>query len=458
MMAIGNVAHHLKSFKALPWILSRHVAPSPSSCHGRLASTEGSTPSPSMYKFVVVGGGAGGLAMASSLSRKHGKGQVAVIEPSDVHYYQPLWTLVGGGLRKKEESCKPMKDFMPKACDWVKEKAVEFDPENNSVKTSGGRVLQYKYLVMAMGVQINFDQIKGLPEALENDPMVCSNYTYETVGKTYTAIQNFKSGNAIFTFPNTPVKCAGAPQKIMYLAEDYFKRNNMLDKASIRYYSPLPVIFSAPKYAAILMGICKERGIQVNLRHNLVEVKPESKEVVIAKLDTEPMEMINVPYEMLHVSPPMGAPDILKASPLAGPAGYLSVNKETGQHTKYPNVFGIGDCTDFPTIRTAAAVSVQSGILLRTINAVINGLTPDGKYNGYTSCPLVTARRSCILAEFDYNFEAIETFPIEQGKQRRTAYHLTSDLLPSLYWHGLLKGHWHGPAVYRKIFHLGFSK
>ncbi|XP_038076778.1 sulfide:quinone oxidoreductase, mitochondrial-like [Patiria miniata] len=453
-----TMARQLKPFKVLPWILSRHVAPSTSSRHGRLASTATSAPSPSMYKFVVVGGGSGGLAMASSLSRKHGKGQVAVIEPSEEHFYQPMWTLVGGGIKKKEQSRGLTKDVMPKACDWIKEKAVEFDPENNSVKTSGGKVVQYDYLVVAMGLQLNFDKLKGLPEALENDPMVCCNYSYNTVDKTFKALQNFKSGNAIFTIPNTPVKCAGAPQKIMYLTEEYFRQNNKRDKATVMYCSPLPSIFSAPKYAAVMMEICKKRGIQVNLRHNLVEIKPQSKEAVFAKLDTEPNETITLPYEMLHVPPPMGPPDILKASPLAGPAGFLSVNKETGQHTKYPNVFGIGDCTDFPTSKTAAAAAAQSGVLKKTINAVVNGLTPVAKYDGYTSCPLITGRRSCVLAEFDYNLEPLETFPFDQSKERRSMYHMKADFMPTMYWHAFVKGLWTGPALYRKIMHLGFSR
>ncbi|XP_071787939.1 sulfide:quinone oxidoreductase, mitochondrial-like [Asterias amurensis] len=414
--------------------------------------------SESMYNFVVVGGGSGGLALASNLSRKYGKGQVAVVEPSDEHFYQPLWTLVGGGQKKKEQSRKLMKDVMPGACDWIKDKAVKFDPENNSLTTAEGKTVQYNYLVVAMGMQLNFDKLKGLVEALEHDPQVCCNYSYHTVDKTFQAMQNFKSGNAIFTFPNTPVKCAGAPQKIMYLAEEYFRENDKRDGANVMYFSPLGAIFSAPKYAAVMNRICKERGIQVNLKHNLVEIKPDTREAVFANLNTDPNELITVPYAMLHVPPPMGPPDILKASPLAGPSGFLSVSKDTGQHTKYPNVFGIGDCTDFPTSKTAAAIAGQSGILLKTINAVVSGLTPYAKYNGYTSCPLVTGRRSCVLAEFDYTLEPLETFPVDQSVERRTAYHMKADLLPTMYWNGLIKGIWHGPGMFRKLLHLGFSK
>ena len=66
---------------------------------------------------------------------------------------------------------------------------------------------------------------------------------------------------------------------------------------------------------------------------------------------------LTLPYEMLHVVPPMSAPSALKSSSaLTDAAGYLNVNKETLQHVKYSNVFGIGDCTNVPTSKTAAAV------------------------------------------------------------------------------------------------------
>ncbi|XP_071479340.1 sulfide:quinone oxidoreductase, mitochondrial-like [Diadema antillarum] len=423
------------------------------------SSSEAPGPGPvakQSYKFVVVGGGSGGLATASFLSRKFGRSQVAVIEPADSHFYQPMWTLVGGGVKTREQSRRAMAQVMPKAVDWKKEKAVTFDPENNLVMTESGTNFEYEYLVVAMGLQLNFHLLKGLTEALAEDPMVCCNYSFDTVDKTFEALKNFKSGNAIFTFPNTPIKCAGAPQKIMYLTEDYFRRNGKRDKATIMYNTPQAVIFGAPKYAARLIEICKKRDIKVNLKHSLVEIRHGKKEADF-RLD-ETGEIITMPYEMMHVPPPMGPPDVLKASPLVGESGFLSVNKLTCQHTKYPNVFGIGDCTDIPTSKTAAAVAAQTGILKNTIPAVMHGHEPRGKYDGYTSCPLVTGYGKLILAEFDFNLEPLETFPLDQGKERRLMYHLKKDIMPELYWSGLIKGLWNGPGIYRKMMHLGMSK
>ncbi|XP_033126219.1 sulfide:quinone oxidoreductase, mitochondrial-like [Anneissia japonica] len=410
------------------------------------------------YRAVVVGGGAGGLAMASILGSKFGKAQVAVVEPSDNHYYQPMWTMVGGGLKTFGQSARMTKDVFPSKATWIQDSAVGFDPDNNTVLTKDGKQLKYDILVVAMGLQLRFEQVKGLQEALDNDPMVCSNYSADTVLKTFPAIQKLEAGNAIFTFPNTPIKCAGAPQKIMYLAEHYFSKHGKRDKINIIYNSSLPVIFGVQKYANELLKIVEKRNIDVNFRHNLVEVNHEKKEAVFVKLDSENQDTVNFNYDFLHVTPPMSPPEILKNSPIAAENGFLSVHKETGQHTKYPNVFGIGDCTDIPTAKTAAAVAAQSGVLKKTIEAVLSGKEPQKLYDGYTSCPLVVGYNKCILAEFDFNAQPLETFPIDQGKQRRSMYYLKKDMMPEFYWKGLIKGKWAGPGGFRKAFRLGMGK
>lgn len=398
--------------------------------------------------------------MTNAIARKFGKGSVAVVEPHDVHFYQPMWTLVGGGIKKKEESARPMSSLLPKDADWFQTKVSKFDPDNNIVQTANGDTLKYDFLVVGVGFELNIPQIKGLQEGLDGDPMVCCNYSYKYVDKTYKAFQNFKSGNAVFTQPASPIKCAGAPQKIMYLAHDYFRRNGKLQDANIIFNQGLPKIFGVAKYAAVLTDICKQRGITVNLNTNLVEVCHDKRQAVFQKVDKETPEFVTYEYEMMHVTPKMSPPDVLKSSPLAGPAGFMTVNQHTGQHTKYPNVMGIGDCTDIPTSKTAAAVAAQTGILKKTIQAIMNNHDPAkvAHYDGYTSCPLITGYNSCVLAEFDFDLNPLETFPIDQGKERRTMFHLKKDFMPQLYWNLMVKGLWNGPGIVRKLAHLGFSK
>ncbi|KAM3924338.1 sulfide:quinone oxidoreductase, mitochondrial isoform 1-T2 [Leptodactylus fuscus] len=407
------------------------------------------------YDVVVVGGGAGGITMSARMKKKVGAGKIAVIEPSEVHYYQPMWTLVGGGAKKLVSSARSTSSLIPSGVKWIKSEVKGFDPDKNCIRIDDGKEIGYKYLIIALGLKLQFEKVKGLPEGFQY-PKIGSNYSVKTVEKTWKALQDFKKGNAIFTFPNTPVKCAGAPQKIMYLSEEYLRKTGKRSDANFIFNTSLGVIFGVKKYADALLQIIKERDIQVNFRHNLIEVQADKQEAVFENLD-KPGETKVYQYEMLHVTPPMGPPDVLVNSPVADAGGWVDVDKETLQHKKYPNVFGIGDCTNLPTSKTAAAIAAQSAVLDKTLSLVMKGQNPSTKYDGYTSCPLVTGYRKVILAEFDYNAQPLETFPIDQSKERRTMYHMKADMMPFLYWNMLLKGYWGGPAPYRKILHLGFK-
>jgi len=410
------------------------------------------------YKLVVVGGGSGGCSVAAKFSSLLPAGNVAVIEPSETHYYQPMWTMVGGGMKQLKQSGLPMGDVLPKKAQWIRDRVVAFHPTQNHIVTASGEEIDYEYLVVGMGLHLDYHKIKGLPDAFET-PGVCSNYSPLYVEKTLECLRQFKEGNAIFTLPNTPIKCPGAPQKAMYIAEQYLRKNGKRDKATILYNSSLAKIFAVDKYADALTEVCRERDIQVNFLHELVEVKPDTKEAVFQLIGQPAGTTKTWKYEMLHVVPPMSAPEPLRTNKeLTNEAGFLELDKSTLQHVRFPNVFGIGDCTCLPTSKTAAAVAAQSNILYVNLQRTMEGKSPTKTYDGYTSCPLVTGYSKCILAEFDYNVQPLETLPINQAKERRISFFLKKDFMPLLYWKFMLNGWWSGPGILRKLFHLGFSK
>lgn len=406
------------------------------------------------YKLLIIGGGAGGLATSSRFVKKLGANNVAVVDGSEWHYYQAGWTLVGGGLKTADQVRKSQKGLITNGVDWIKSNAASFDPENNSVILDDGKKINYDYLVVAAGIATDFERIKGLNDALANDDTVVSMYSHENVKRVFPAIQNFKGGNAVFTFPMVPIKCPGAPQKICYLAEDYFRRNGLRDKAVVTYYTTLPAIFGVKKYAASLMKVIKSRDINLVTRHNLVEVDYKNKTAILENLD-QPGQFVKQNYSLLHVCPPMKPHEFLKNSKIVDTNGFVDVNKETLQHQKYSNVFAIGDCTNIPTGKTAAAVAAQSEILEKNLKSLMDGKSPsEFKYNGYASCPLVTGYGKLILAEFDFDGQPLETFPFDQSKESRAMYHLKKDAMAEIYWYGLIKGLWGGPDKFRQISNL----
>lgn len=391
------------------------------------------------HQILIVGGGTAGVTVAARLTRGWGgsRRDVAIIEPSEKHYYQPLWTLVGAGLAKKEATEALEAAVIPRRVTWIQDAVAEFLPEQNAIRTRDGKTITYDWLVVATGLQINWGKIPGLKESIGANG-VCSNYSYSTVDSTWEGIRNFRGGNAVFTNPSSAVKCGGAPQKIMYLADDRFREAGVRDQARIIFASALPSIFAIEPYRSTLEKVVTRKEIDCRFRHELIEIRPEAKEAVFRNLDSE--ELVIIPYDLLHVTPPMGPPTFIASSPIADKDGWVDVDKDTLRHSRFTNIFALGDCSNLPTSKTGAAIRKQAPVVVRNLLASIVGRTLPARYDGYTSCPLVTGIGKLVLGEFDYNKKPAETFPFDQSKERWSMWLLKRYLLPQFYWHGILKG------------------
>lgn len=388
-------------------------------------------------RVVIVGGGAAGLTVAAQLLRKRKGLQVTIVEPSDKHYYQPLWTLVGAGVFPREASERREEDYIPRGATWERDFVEAFEPGQNVVVTRGKKQIAYDALVVCPGIQLKWDAIRGLAGNV-GQHNICSNYSFETVNSTWEQLQKFRSGTALFTHPFGAVKCGGGPQKICYLAEDYFRRQGIRDKCQVVFASAQPRIFQVDKYATALEKTISRRGIVTHFKHDLIEVRPAEHEAVFQILETD--QTVTIKYDMLHVTPKMGPPKFLAESPLADAAGWCDVDKQSLRHNKFSNIFSLGDASSLPTSKTGAAIRKQAPVAVANLLAQLDGKSPTAKYGGYTSCPLVTGYKSLILAEFDYDLKPEETFPFDQSKERYSMYLLKKYLLPRLYWSGMLRG------------------
>lgn len=394
------------------------------------------------HRVLIIGGGTAGLSVAARL-RRAGESDIAIIEPSEHHYYQPLWTLVGAGIVEKEASVRPERPLIPDRVQWVRDRAQEIDPQNRVVTTRSGDRIGYDFLVVAPGIQIDWDAIPGLTEALDT-PYVSSNYDYDLAEKTARMIQGFRGGNAVFTNPGTPIKCAGAPQKIMYLASHKWQKRGILDDTNVIFGHAGAVMFGVPVFARVLEQVVDRYGIDVHFKRELIEVRPGTREAVFQIVGGVPGETETIPYDIMHVTPRMSAPDFLKQSPLAvedNPLGWARVDKFTLQNPDHPDVFALGDAGSTPNSKTGAAIRAQAPVLVENLLAVMKGKEPPARYNGYSSCPLVTADNRMLLAEFDYEMQPAPSIPlIDTFKERYDMYLLKRYGLPWMYWNLMLKG------------------
>ncbi|WP_225836830.1 FAD/NAD(P)-binding oxidoreductase [Streptomyces sp. NK08204] len=400
----------------------------------------GSQPIAGRRRVAVIGGGSAGISVAARL-RRAGVTDITLVEPSDTHWYQPLWTLVGGGQASLRSTRRPEASVIPDGVRWIRRRALAVDPDARIVTLTGGDELAYDYLVMAPGLQLDWGAVPGLAEAVGHD-RVSSNYAPEYAPRTWELIRQMRSGTAVFTHPATPLKCGGAPQKIAYLAADYWRKQKVLDRIRIILVIPDAVLFKVPAWGRTLEQVARRYGIEVRLRSEMTAVDGDRREVVLTDHADGTKETVH--YDLLHAVPPQSAPDWVKTGPLADPAsplGFVAADKYTLQHPRHPNVFALGDVANLPTSKTGAAVRKQAPVVAANLLDVMKGKSPTRRYDGYTSCPLVTARDRMLLAEFDYDLNPRPTFPlIDTFKERRDMWVFKRFVLPPVYWHGMLTG------------------
>ncbi len=394
------------------------------------------------HKVLVIGGGTAGLTATARLLRAK-VADVAVIEPSDKHYYQPLWTLVGGGLANVESTVRSSASVIPRGASWIRDAAIGVDPENNQVELKGGAKVSYDYAIVAPGIQLDWHKIEGLTATLGANA-VSSNYGYDLAPKTWENIRTLRSGTAIFNMPTGAIKCAGAPQKIAYLACDYWQRQGVLKDIHVILILPGAAIFGVPEFAKPLLEVVKRYGIDVRFQSELTAIDHVSRTAVVRDISGANSAAEEIHFDMAHVVPPQSAPDWIKDSKLAdptNPAGYVDIDKNLLVHKRYPNIFSLGDAGSSPNSKTGAAIRKQAPVVVANLLAAMSSQPLGKSYDGYASCPLVTSHNRCIMAEFDYAPKPTPTFPIlDMQKERYDMFLVKRYGLPIMYWHFMLKG------------------
>lgn len=414
------------------------------------------------HQIIIIGAGTAGITVAARLRKADKSLDIAIVDPAETHYYQPAYTLVAADTFDFKKTGRPMASLIPKGVNWIKQAVTEVDPVNNLLILNNGDHLNYDYLVACPGIQIDLNGTPGLEEAFKKD-QVCSIYVDPV--KALGHLRRFKGGTALFTTPHTPIKCGGAPQKIMYLAEDFWRNAGITDK-KIVFATPGTVIFGTPEFAKTLLQVVDRKHIHVRFFHKLTRIDGDKKlayytitanaddpgklyhnSIDLGETFTSSTEVV-IPWDFMHVPPPQSAPDFIKRSKLAyadGPnQGWINVNINTLQHNVFPNVFSLGDAAALPTAKTGAAIRKQAPIVVENLLRVMKNNTDLNKYYGYSSCPLVTGYGKMVLAEFKYDNirdsdPMISRF-VDTTQENYSMWLLKKYGLPFMYWNLMLKG------------------
>lgn len=410
------------------------------------------------HQIAIIGAGTAGITVAAQLLRKNNKLDIAIIDPAEKHYYQAAWTLVGAGTYNFKDTERSMASVMPDGVKWIKDAVVEALPDQNTLVLKGGDRLEYEYLIAAPGIKMNIDAMPGMKEGMEKG-IVGSVYTDPEA--YWKMLRSFKGGTALFTQADTPIRCGGAPMKIMYLTEDYLRKQGTRDKAEIVFATPGSMIFGVEPFKSRLMEVVKRKDIFLNYYHAPIRIDADKqiayfklKETQPEKLFYNPKELgkiqvseteVGIPFAMMHLAPPQSAPDFVRQSPLANADGWLDVSINSLQHNRYPNVFGLGDSAALPTAKTGAAIRKQAPVVVENVLRLIAGKQEmSDAYKGYSSCPIVTDYGKMLLAEFKYenvrDSDPIISAVIDTGKENWPMWMLKKFGLPFMYWNLMLKG------------------
>ncbi|KXJ53889.1 MAG: NAD(FAD)-dependent dehydrogenase [Thalassospira sp. Nap_22] len=395
------------------------------------------------YDVVIIGGGAAGISVASSLIARRSGLEIAVIDPADIHYYQPGWTMVGGGVFEASTTAQTMGSLIPKGVHWIKAAVAAFEPQDDAVILDGCRVVKYDRLIVCPGLKLDWNRVEGLVEKLGRNG-VTSNYRYDLAPYTWELVSSMREGKAIFTQPPMPIKCAGAPQKAMYLSADHWHRTGVLKNIDIDFCNAGGVLFGVKDYVPALESYVKKYDAKLDFFHNLVAIDGQAKKAWfdVAKPDTK-VERVEKSFDMIHVCPPQVAPDFIRVSPLADAAGWVDVDQATLRHKSFTNIWSLGDVMNAPNAKTAAAARKQAPVVAENVVADIDGKSPVAQYDGYGSCPLTVERGRIVLAEFGYGGTLLPSFPkwlIDGTKPSHLAWLLKEKILPPIYWKAMLRG------------------
>ena len=398
--------------------------------------------------IVIVGAGAGGLALANRLVRRLPNANITIVDSRPQHYYQPGLTMVASGIWREQEVVSANERWLPASgMNWIQALATEFDADNKRIQLSNGETLHYDYLVVATGLQVNYGDIEGFSrDQIGQNGIGCVYDTPEHASKTNNMIRQWidsGEGRGLFTLAPTPVKCAGAPLKMTFTTLSRLEDTGHRDRYDVQFMAPGNRVFGLDFYDDFVKNRWTEQGVTRHDFHRLEAIDGPARQAIFSTPDSGSK---TVDYDFIHVVPPMSAPDPIRHSSLAWQDGpfaneWLEVDQHTMQNPRYPEVFGLGDVIGAPVNKTAASVKMQTPVVEDNLIAAMTGNELTARHNGYTSCPLITGIGKAMLVEFGYDGVMLPSFPFINPEEESWAVWIMKDRMLKPAYYAMLEGH-----------------
>lgn len=387
------------------------------------------------HQVLVVGGGNGGLSVAGRLRRARVV-DIAVVEPSQTHYYKPLFSHIAGGTARASEAVRAQADVIPDGVEWIPDAVSAVDPGSRRVHLASGDTVRYDQLILAPGIRNDWDAVPGLDEAM-NSPHGASNYEFTLAQKASRLLRSVRSGTVVFVQAPGPASCAGAAQKPMYQACAYWRATNVLHDIHVILLVPTPTIFGIPEIDAELQRSIDEYDIDVRFGALLHEVDAENRAVVF---DADGDDRRRLHYDLLVAEPPQKAPEWIRASGLADDDGFAAVDPRTLRSTRHPSIWALGDAAGTANSKSGGALRKQTKVVAENVRAVLEGRDPASAYDGYGVCPFTVSRSTAVFAEFDDRLRLMPTLWRSSYRESRMNWIIDRQIFPQVYWHMILQG------------------
>ncbi len=393
-----------------------------------------------MKKIVILGGGTGGTIMANKLRKTLSKEEweITVVDKDKTHYYQPGFLFIPFGIYGKDDVIKPKANFIPSGVKLVFQKIDKIEPSENKVLLGDGQILNYDYLIIATGTNIDINDTPGLNDKLWRKD-IFDFYTLNGALELRKRLKDWEGEELVVNIAEQPIKCPVAPLEFTFLADSYFTEIGIRDKVNITYATPLPGAFTKPKASKMLGELLEEKNINVVPDFYLEKVDNENKKIVS-------YDEREIPFDILSIVPVNAGSSIVERSGMGDDLNFIPTNKHTLQSKNYENIFVLGDASDIPTSKAGSVVHFASDVLYENILSAIEGRPLNAKFDGHSNCYIETGHGKGSIIDFNYDTEPLPgTFPLPGvgpfGLLQNTKLnHYGKVLFRWIYWHILLKG------------------